>query len=364
MVRKFLRIVAGVLVFCAATGQPSTSATVVAAGGDFQAALDNASPGDTIALQAGATFTGNFILPKKKGTDYITITSSQADALPGPGTRVQPSDAVNMPKIVTPNGAAALATAPGAHHYRLVGLEISPAQGVYGLDLLDLGDFLATSVANLADHITVDRVYLHGDPVMGSKRGIGLNSISTTIENCYISDFKSSYQDAQAIAGWNGPGPYAIENNYLEGSGENLLFGGAAPAIPNLVPTGITIRRNYFFKPLSWKQDDPSYAGTLWTVKNCIELKNAQNVIVAGNIFENNWAQSQNGFGLVLTVRLQGGLSAVLINVMFRNNIVRHMASAVNILGMDDLSNNQGVTNNLTFSNNLFEDINGAKWGE
>ena len=43
------------------------------AGGDLQAAIDAAQPGDTILLQAGATFTGPFTLRAKNGTAYITI---------------------------------------------------------------------------------------------------------------------------------------------------------------------------------------------------------------------------------------------------------------------------------------------------
>ena len=44
--------------------------------------------------------------------------------------------------------------------------------------------------------------------------------------------------------GWNGPGPFLIENNYLEAAGENVMFGGSDPSIANLVPSNITIRRN------------------------------------------------------------------------------------------------------------------------
>jgi hypothetical protein len=62
------------------------------------------------------------------------------------------------------------------------------------------------------------------------------------------------------------------------GSGENVIFGGADPAIMNLVPSDIEIRRNHFTKPLTWKVDDPSYAGTHWSVKNLLELKNAAGV--------------------------------------------------------------------------------------
>src|SRR5262245_51849747 len=45
--------------------------------GDLQAALDQARPGDVIVLEAGATYTGNFVLPAKDGssTQPITIRS-------------------------------------------------------------------------------------------------------------------------------------------------------------------------------------------------------------------------------------------------------------------------------------------------
>ena len=42
------------------------------------------------------------------------------------------------------------------------------------------------------------------------------------------------------------------------------------------MPSDIEIRRNYVFKPLSWKVGDPTYAGKHWTVKNLLELKNAK----------------------------------------------------------------------------------------
>ena len=47
-------------------------------------------PGDVIELQAGATFIGNFILPRKPGVDWIHIRSSAHARLPRPGTRVLP----------------------------------------------------------------------------------------------------------------------------------------------------------------------------------------------------------------------------------------------------------------------------------
>ena len=57
----------------------------VAAGGNLQAALDSAVAGDIIELQAGATFTGNFVLAQKSGTGYITIRTQASEGLPKAG---------------------------------------------------------------------------------------------------------------------------------------------------------------------------------------------------------------------------------------------------------------------------------------
>ena len=138
----------------------------------------------------------------------------------------------------------------------------------------------------LPHDIIVDRCYLHGDPVLGGRRGVALNGKSLAVIDSYLADFKEVGADSQAVLGVNGPGPFKIVNNHLESAGENVMFGGGAPAIHDLVPSDIEIRHNYFFKPTSWR-------GVWAAVKNLFELKNARRVLVEGNIFENNWLASQ-----------------------------------------------------------------------
>lgn len=58
------------------------------------------------------------------GSGWIYIQTSAYNALPKPGTRVQPSDSQYMPKLVA-DGVAAITVENGAHHYRLVGLAIT-----------------------------------------------------------------------------------------------------------------------------------------------------------------------------------------------------------------------------------------------
>ena len=120
----------------------------VPAGGDFQAALNAAQPGDTITLAAGATFSGNFTLPNKSGIGWIVIRTSAPDGyLPPPGSRITPDYAGVLPKVVSPNGNPAIATLEGAHHYRLIGIEVTLGAGVTSHlatgGLLQLGDWPA-----------------------------------------------------------------------------------------------------------------------------------------------------------------------------------------------------------------------------
>jgi hypothetical protein len=349
------------IVGCLILGARSVDAATiaVAAGGDLQSALAAAKPGDTVELAVGAPFTGNFTLPAKAGGDaFITVRSASHANLPPEGGRVSPADAPYLAKLRSPNNAPALQTAPGAHHWRIQWLEFQANAGGFG-DIITLGDGSAaqTTLAQVPHDLVVDRCYIHGDPDAGQKRGIALNSASTTISGSYIADIKAVGQDSQAITGWNGPGPFVITNNYLEAAGENLLFGGTDPSIPNLVPSDVTVTGNILSRPASWR-------GQRWQIKNLLELKNARRVRIADNLLENNWAAAQTGFAVVFTVRNQDGRCpwCQVADVVFENNVVQHSAAAISILGVDDHAKSE-QTRSIRIRNNLFVDIDNEHWG-
>ena len=228
----------------------------VPAGGNLQAAIDQAQGGDVITLEAGATYAGNFWLRNKPGmTVPIVIRTATPDAaLPGPGVRRTPAYAPLLAKIRSSNTMPALRTAAGAHHWTLQFLEfLANVDGFSDIIALGANDTTQTDLTTVPYALVLDRLYIHGDPLLGQKRAIALHSRDTTIINSYISDCKGVAQDTQAIYGANGPGNYLIENNYLEGAGENFMIGGADPTIPNLVPTNIVFRRNHVFKPVAWR---------------------------------------------------------------------------------------------------------------
>jgi hypothetical protein len=436
-------------------------------GDDLQAILNSAVAGDVLLLEAGAEFVGNFVLPVKSGTDPIVVRSALHNQLPVAGQRITPQHAALLARLRSPNSTPALRTAAGAHHWQLQYLEFAANQGGYG-DLIQLGD--GSSAQNTLDKVPHDFVlshlYIHGDPLLGQKRCVSLNAAAVTIRDSHISDCKGVGQDTQAICGWNGPGPYVIENNYLEGAGENVMFGGADPAIPNLVPDDITFRHNHISRPMSWR--DPiisapqnpsgaavpggalaagSYAyrivarrgvgqgtigrstasaeamvsvpaaasavrltwqpvpgateyqvygrsagaqsqywtvngteftdtgaigtagavptspGTVWTVKNLFELKNARRVVIEDNIFENHWKDAQSGYAILLTPRNSGGCAwCVVEHVRFEFNLVRNVSAGVNVLGYDN-SNPSRQTADVVFRQNLFTGLTTALGG-
>ena len=342
--------------------------------GNLRDAINNANCGDTITLQAGATFPGNFKFPAKNCDDghWITLRSSATDsALPHEGTRITPCyagvaslpgrpdfhcSAPNnvMAKIVfTGKGSGPLTLLNGANHYRFIGLEVtrdSPGFIIYNLIMVERD--------GVADHIVFDRVWFHGTPQDETTRGISFGgSRYVAVVDSFFTDFhciaiSGACVDAQAIAGGLGSkpmGPYKIVNSFLEGAAETIIFGGGAATS---APADIEIRRNHMFKPLSWMPGNPQFVGGAdgrpFIVKNLFELKNAERVLLDGNILENAWGGfSQTGFGVLLTPKNQmapmGNLcpECYVTDVTIRNCLIRHVASGFQI--GNGLSGNGGA---------------------
>jgi len=330
---------------------PSGRTIAVQAGGDLQAALNAAQPGDVLALEPGAVFRGNFVLPNKTGAGWVVVrTATPDDKFPPPGTRVTPAAAPLMPKIVSQNGSPAVSAPLGAHHYRLIGLDITVAPDVKMIYAIVAFGGNQTAEADTPHNLIIDRCFIHGQPGQNSARGILLNSASSAVIDSHISEIHGVGFDSQAILGYNGPGPFQIVNNFLEGGAENIMFGGADPKIPGLVPSDIEIRGNHLFKPMSWRPGDPTFAGIRWTVKNLLELKNAHRVVIEGNLLENVW-----GTAVVLTPRNQDGTApwSTVGDVLLRNNVVKNVMSGFVIQASDNLKRS-APTKRVAIVNNLW----------
>jgi hypothetical protein len=335
---------------------PTGATLTVAAGGDLRGALQKAQLGDTIVLEAGASWTGPFTLPNKSGGNgWIYVVSSHLSSLPPAGTRISPANAADMPKILAPNSQSALVTEANSHNFRFVGIEFAPVAGAKQIfQVVSIGNS-DSSPATLPNHIVFDRCYVHGDSAGSTRRGIAMDGAYVAVVDSYISGFQEYGIDSQALWAHNTSGPLQIRDNYLEAATENVLFGGADSLAANLVPADIEISNNYFFKPLS-------LMSSKFPMKNLLEFKAAQRVLVTGNTFENNPAQAQVGFAILITPRNQGGNApwSVTSDIAISGNTLVNVGSGINVMGRDVQPTQP--TERILINNNLIgvTGLNGA----
>jgi hypothetical protein len=348
--------------------------TTVNAGGDLQSAINAAACGDTLMLQAGATFTGNYNFPNKSCDDqhWIIVRTASADStLPPEGTRITPCYAgvaslpgrppLNckstknvMAKLVSKVTATAPVTfASGAGHYRLLGLELTrPVGGGITYALISM------TSDSTNDGLVFDRLWLHGTAQDETQKGVSLfSSTNLAVVDSYFTDFhcisiSGACTDGIAIGGGNGDlpmGPYKFDDNFLEASGEGILLGGSEAT---KTPGDIEVRYNHFFKPLTWLKGQAGYVGgsngNPFIVKNHFELKNAQRVLFEGNILEYSWGGfSQVGFSILLTPKNQasGSLNVCplcqVTDVTVRYSTISHVGSGLQVA--NGLSSNNGA---------------------
>lgn len=363
---------------------------VVKDGSDLQSALDGAKCGDMIALQAGTTFSGRYFFPNKHCDDghwIIVRTSAPDNELPPEGSRMSPCFAGigSLPgrpdlhcaavknvlaKIELDQKAEAgpIILLDGANHYRFIGLEIT--RSVPELHVRNLVQ--PKDPDTTANHLVFDRLWVHGTAQDETKGGIHLSGTTyVVIVDSYFSDFhciafKGTCTDAQAINGGGGDspgGPYKIENNFLEASGQSVMFGGAGGST---TPADIEIRHNYLFKPLIWQPGNPqfvgAYTGNPFIVKNHFELKNAQRVLFEDNVLENCWGGfSQTGFSILLNPGNQGGHCPLcrVTDVTIRYNVIRHVASALQMADVGPGGHVASAGERYSIHDLLVEDIEG-----
>ena len=308
-------------------GTPSPGKQIrVSAKADLTSALDEAKCGDTLLLPAGVSFAVRE-LPSKNCDErhYLTVRTDTPDSkLPTEGTRISPAWAgvaslPGRPPYAQPDGGPAKLMATlvvrrpdGARlgdHIRFVGIEWTSDPAANIGRLLNLEG---------SDHVILDRNWIH--PAEGAEVGKGVAlmegaRVIATI-NSYISGFNcvaksGKCTDASAVGGGHGnkpTGTFKIFNNFLEASGENILFGGSGATVN---PADLEIRRNHLYKPIIWKEGEPGYTpaptGDPYIVKDHFELKNAQRVLFEANLLENCWGGfSTTGFSIGLSPKNQG----------------------------------------------------------
>jgi hypothetical protein len=332
-------------------------------------ALKEARCGDVLKLEAGSTFLGQFHLEAKNCDDrhWIVIRTSADDSRLAPeGRRLTPCYAgtIDLPgRPLLHCGSTPVVTAKivgnppidslgaSVDHYRFIGLEIAQPPGSSTVALINIGDN--------SRNLIVDRCWIHGNAKDNTRRAIALNGSNLAVVDSTITDVHEAGTDTQGIAAWTGIGPLKILNNFIEGGSSSIGFGGAGS---NITPRDIEVRRNYLFKPLTWKLSDPNFLGVRFNCKVSFESKNSSRVLMEGNVLENAWGGPQGGDGDAVWLgpkNQNNSCPACEVNdITFRYNIIRHVGAGVYIF--DAPSDAGGIAqqaSRYSIHDNLLEDV-------
>jgi hypothetical protein len=317
---------------------PSPGAQInVKAGSDLNAAYLAAKCGDILLVAPGASWNSpNFPTKGCDDAHWVRVRADIADSsLPPEGTRITPQ------------------YAPVMAQFTLVGNQtIKVADRVRlgpGINIIQVpGHGITYNFMTVVNKVVLDRVWFQGSPTDEANHGLSLNGANyIAVVDSYFTNFHcnapGSCSDAQAIHGGGGnhqDGPFKISNNFIEASGEGILFGGG-PA--TTTPADIEVTRNHFFKPKTWNPSDPTFDGLMRTTKNHFELKNAQRVLFEGNVLENNWGGfSQAGFAILLTPKNQvSGTTNQCPSCVVRDVTIRY-SRVMNTGGLFQIANATG----------------------
>ena len=358
----------------------------VDAGQNLQAALDQARRGDIVQLAANESFTGPFELPDKgAGSEWVYVVSSALARLPGPGNRLNPDlggacgAEGALPCGVTPNASLAdlprirsgggvphrwLATAHGADRYRFIGIafETTPGEQVgLGIRLSeDLKHRPHRTMAEKTSDIIFDRCLMRGSytaPFAG--RAVALTGDRHAVVNSYLSAWVDDDSDTQAVLIHGYASVFAVINNYLEATGENV-YTDDVDVIDAVVhtPSDGEIRGNYLRKLVEWNSKTPSWNNT----KTHFEMKSGQRILFEGNILETTYHQAQE---TAINIKIGDEDPRKFVSdVTIRTNLIRHAANGVKVCASQCNSDrNRNIVSGIAVYNNIFDDVNGGQYG-
>jgi len=375
----------------------ATVSTTLTLGADLQTAINSAACGTDIHLPLGyvSQRSSTIILPNKGCTDSAWIRIIADGAHNVFGQRAIPADypgGAGSPAMLAISNALPVVSNDmnnsnpalrAAHHYALVGVEITTAGETgtlnYNLVRFSNGGYVGSNptLASISHDIIIQGIYLHRHSTLtNSLNGMEFNVDRGAIYDSYIAGFQNDFMsESHAFYLDSANGPLTFRNNYLSATTECVIFGGVIAA-PYVVTKDIEFDGNFFDKPASLNtQPYPPF-----DVKNLLEFKEGQYVSVTNNVFEHSFS----GYGqpgqsvFIRSVNFGTTQKRSTSNYLVQNNIFRHDNIGVQIEAFDGYAmgrTNNGVeptkipkhyvsiSHDILIRNNSFEDLSVVKWG-
>ncbi|MBL8961629.1 MAG: hypothetical protein JNJ98_17345 [Gemmatimonadetes bacterium] len=301
----------------------------------LQTALNE--PGSrVICLPMGAVLSGNWHVNGRRSGD-TSWSVLRADTTMTRGVRLRGGE--RLPRLVAAQvNQSVVQFHRGADRWLVQGIEFTTdsalAQGP--MSHVFVGEFVGErTVAELPHDVHFSHVHFKGWLHQNVRRGAVLNGVGHVVRDSWCTEIHERNSDSQCLISWNGPGPFLFENNLLEAASENIMFGGADPAIPGLVPCDITVRGNLIRKPVEWRSiGTPTKSGS-YLVKLLYESKNACRVLIEGNRLDGSWLDGQTGYAIGLkSVNQEGRCSWCRVtDVTIRGNTIVNVGAGFGLAG-------------------------------
>jgi hypothetical protein len=294
----------------------------------------------------------------------ITLTTDTTN-LPAPGKRIDPLFLPGLARIGIVPRNHNVRINNKAHNIAFVGVAVDPPFH-YSASQVEIGgdDSTMKTAADCPTDLLFDRLYCYGDPKTGSHRGISLNGRNIKIAGSYFKDIFEFSRDSQAVGGWHGTKNISIDNSFLEGGAENIMFGGGGTGAIDMAPEDVVIRNCTLSKNFEWMKIIGPQGQTGPTVKCLFEIKDLKRLRIVGCLFENNWARDWGtGVAIMLKACNQWNTPwSTCEDVEISNCIVRNMGSFVGLVASKDGGRPSGHMSNVKFSNILAYNIKQGPW--
>lgn len=302
---------------------PSDEITVPA-GTSLQAAIDAAPDGATLLVEPG-TFEERITVAKP-----LTIKPTIA-VVDGRATAVSPT--------VWLTSSGPTVTISGSH-VNLTGLGVQSTNCDQDL-LVDVGD-----------HTVLDRCVLLGDPIKGQHRGIQAHGGNCQYLQCYVDNCFLPGRDAQALSGWDGTNGLLVDDCYLGGGAQSIMFGGADPSDESRTPRNVLIKRSTLSKSPDWYACGAQIKCAL-ELKNCLDFAIEDCVLDYAGI-----SGGSTGYSILFTPRNQNNSApySSVQRVRVERCLCRYAGGGANLLGSDD-ANPSGPLSDVVFYNVEFRDM-------